>query len=93
LELLDKISGLMHENMVQDGITCFYAQTESRHFKIEVAISTYFIQTILILKDGFDSVKACYCQCKTGARTVGCCTYIASVLWYLEYYRYMENTS
>ncbi|KYM79406.1 Vacuolar protein sorting-associated protein 13A, partial [Atta colombica] len=44
-------------------------------------------------KDGFDPVKDCYCQYKTGAQTVGCCMYIASVLWYLEYYRYMENTS
>ena len=36
-------------------------------------------------KDGFDPVKDCYCQCKTGARIVGCCMYIASVLWYAEH--------
>ena len=65
-------------------LRALHAQTESRHFKVEVTISIYFIQTIPTLKDGFDPVKDCYCQCKTGARTVGCCTYIASVLWYLE---------
>ena len=44
--------------------------------------------------DGFDpKIKDCHCQCKTGARTVGCCTQIASDLWYVEYYRYMENIS
>lgn len=26
-----------------------------------------------------------YCQCKVGARVVGCCAHVASVLWYLGY--------
>jgi len=45
-------------------------------------------------KDGFDPIKGYRCQCKTGTRTVGCCTHIACVLWYLEYYRYIHlNTT
>jgi len=32
----DKVSGLMHENMAQDSVTCFTC-TGSRHFKVEVA--------------------------------------------------------
>lgn len=39
----------------------------------------------------FDPIKGWYCQCKSGARVVGCCAHIASVLWYLGLYRHSEN--
>jgi hypothetical protein len=29
-----------------------------------------------------------YCKCKAGARTVGCCAHIASVLWYMGFARH-----
>jgi hypothetical protein len=32
-----------------------------------------------------------YCKCKTGARTLGCCAHIASVLWYLGLARHQKN--
>lgn len=41
--------------------------------------------------DSFDPIKEWYCQCKTGARVVGCCAHIASVLWYLGFYRHCDN--
>ena len=31
-----------------------------------------------------DHVKAWYCQCRAGARTVGTCSHVASVIWYLS---------
>ncbi|XP_050508545.1 uncharacterized protein LOC126885834 [Diabrotica virgifera virgifera] len=40
-----------------------------------------------ILIDGY------YCTCKTGARTVGSCAHVASVLWYLGYARHDANVS
>jgi len=43
-------------------------------------------------KDSFDPIKGWFCQCKNGARTVGCCAHIASVLWYLGYYRHLLST-
>lgn len=38
--------------------------------------------------DKKDPIKSWYCDCKVGARTVGCCSHIASVIWYfgLEVY-------
>lgn len=36
---------------------------------------------------GINPITGWYCQCKTGVRTVGCCAHIASVLWYLGYFR------
>jgi len=32
-----------------------------------------------------------YCRCKTGSRTVGCCSHIASVIYYLGYARYLDT--
>ncbi|CAF4044121.1 unnamed protein product [Rotaria sp. Silwood2] len=34
-----------------------------------------------------NTITAWYCQCRSGARTVGCCGHIASVIWYLSYAR------
>lgn len=33
-------------------------------------------------------VSGWYCQCKVGARVVGCCAHIASVMWYLAHHRH-----
>ena len=35
-----------------------------------------------------DQIQEWYCECKVGARTVGCCAHIATVLWYLGYARH-----
>jgi len=32
-----------------------------------------------------------YCTCRSGARTVGTCAHVASVLWYLGYARHQAN--
>lgn len=31
-----------------------------------------------------------YCTCKSGARTLGCCAHITSILWYLGYARHQQ---
>lgn len=35
-----------------------------------------------------DPIRAWYCTCSSGARTVGCCGHIASIIWYLSYARH-----
>ncbi|XP_062613814.1 uncharacterized protein LOC134275560 [Saccostrea cucullata] len=35
-----------------------------------------------------DEIIGWYCTCKVGARVVGCCAHVASVLWYLGYHRF-----
>ena len=32
-----------------------------------------------------------YCLCKADARTLGCCAHVASVIWFLGYYRHCER--
>lgn len=38
-----------------------------------------------------DPIRGYYCTCKTGARTLGTCVHITSVLWYLGYARLQDN--
>lgn len=37
-------------------------------------------------------ITSWYCQCKAGARVVGCCAHVASVLWFLSHYRHEQST-
>jgi hypothetical protein len=38
-------------------------------------------------KTGAESIEGWYCGCQTGMRTVGCCSHVATVLWYFGYFR------
>ena len=38
------------------------------------------------------SITGWYCQCKVGARTIGCCAHVAAVLWYLGHQRHVADT-
>ncbi|KMQ87059.1 hypothetical protein RF55_13772 [Lasius niger] len=38
-----------------------------------------------------DPIIGYYCTCKTGARTLGTCTHVASILWYMGYARHEQN--
>lgn len=38
-------------------------------------------------------IKGYYCTCKSGARTLGTCAHITSVLWYLGFARHQDTIS
>lgn len=38
-----------------------------------------------------DKITGWYCTCKVGARVIGCCAHVASVLWYLGYDRHEDS--
>uniref|UniRef100_K1P6R4 Uncharacterized protein n=1 Tax=Magallana gigas TaxID=29159 RepID=K1P6R4_MAGGI len=40
-----------------------------------------------------EDVKGWFCECKGGSRTVGCCTHICSVKWYLSFARQQNYTA
>ena len=45
------------------------------------------------LEDETDPIVSWYCQCKAGARLVGCYAHIASVMWYIGVERPSEKKS
>ena len=63
-------------------------QIRSRHTSSKVY--NLWIET----NAGPNPIIGWFCQCKSGARVVGCCAHIASVLWYLGYSRHcLDQTS
>lgn len=48
-------------------------------------------QYLLWIQFTESTISAWYCKCRTGARVVGVCPYIASVLWYLGFARHIEK--
>ena len=37
---------------------------------------------------GLEPIKGCFCKCKSDSRIVGCYAHIASVMWFLGFYRH-----
>ena len=61
-------------------------KTQSRH--CNSTLHTSFVEYDL---DGH--ITGWYCTCKVGARVVGCCAHIASIIWYLGYQRFQQHSS
>ena len=62
----------------------------SRH--VQAAHHTCFIQYHQELNENIrDPITGTYCTCKVGAKTLGVCAHVASVIWYLSYGRHPEN--
>lgn len=38
-----------------------------------------------------EPIQGYYCTCKSGARTLGSCAHVASIIWYLGYAQYQQN--
>lgn len=68
----------------QEGI--LKAQLRSRH----TTSTTYNLWTEH--DTGLNPINGWYCTCKSGARVVGCCAHIASVIWYLGFERYQQKS-
>lgn len=41
--------------------------------------------------DDMNPIQCYYCTCKTGARMLGTCAHIASILWFMRYARHQQN--
>ena len=61
------------------------ARIQSRH-------SNQSKYLVYVLYDKIEAQNIYYiCQCKSGNRTVGCCSHVATIIWYLGYARHQEN--
>lgn len=64
------------------------ARIQSRHQNK----TKYFMYVLVdLVTNGIEGIKAYYCQCKNGERTVGCCAHVMTIIWYLAFARYEET--
>ncbi|XP_069130866.1 uncharacterized protein [Argopecten irradians] len=70
--------------LCQDLPDLLKVKIQSRHSK--KAVHSLWVQ----YSSEREEIRGWYCTCKVGARVVGCCAHVASVLWYLGYKRHTE---
>lgn len=52
----------------------------------------YFVYVLIgKSKEGIDAIIGHTCGCKIGKRVVGCCSHVATVLWYFSYARHLNE--
>jgi hypothetical protein len=72
----------------RDESNILRAEVPSRHVKSRVhrCYVNYEPESI-----GCSGIKRHYCKCANGTRTVGCCSHVATVVYYLSYARYLSR--
>lgn len=40
---------------------------------------------------GYDGISRYFCECANGSRTIGCCSHVAAIIYYLSYARYQSK--
>jgi hypothetical protein len=45
----------------------------------------------LFKSNNIEGIESWYCTCKAGMRTVGCCSHVASIVYFLSHGKYLEN--
>lgn len=77
------------------GINCsnpwlLRGRIQSRHSRSRIYYVYILIEDHL---EGRNAVLSHYCSCVVGKRTLGCCSHIMSIMWYLGWGRYQNNLS
>jgi hypothetical protein len=65
-----------------------FASIRSRHSKS--TLYKVYIRYIPNTRDD-SSIQSWFCTCKSGSRTVGCCSHIAAIIWYFACGKYLSN--
>lgn len=83
------------EHIADDGIYQLFIHRQERNIvrlQLQSRHTSSKVYNLWIeYSEGINPITPWYCQCKAGARTVGCCAHVASVLWYLGYLRHSEE--
>jgi len=81
-------SGLINVQYVRDKSNILKTQVQSRHIRRKSyrCFIEYNRNTI-----GYSGVSRYFCECANGRRTVGCCSHVAAIIYYLSYGRYLSK--
>ncbi|CAH2100483.1 unnamed protein product [Euphydryas editha] len=87
--LLDqKFDNKMLPRFVKDQTNVLKAQVQSRHIgrKVYRCFIEYKPDTI-----GWSGILRYCCECANGLRTIGCCSHVAAIIFYLAHARYLAK--
>lgn len=83
-EMLDE-EDTMYLEYHRDHSSILNLEVQSRHSNANK--NRCYIDYVPDSRD-IEGIRGHYCECKSGARTVGCCSHIATVLYFLSNARY-----
>ncbi|CAF1125525.1 unnamed protein product [Brachionus calyciflorus] len=67
------------------------AKIQSRHSgSVNYKVYVSYLSNIEYHKNQVP-INGWYCTCKNGSRTIGCCSHIASIIFYFGYARYLDE--
>ena len=76
------------ENLNYKSSKIMFALIKSRHAnKIKYKVYCKYQPAF----DSIDAIESWYCTCKAGMRTVGCCSHIASIIYYFAHGIYLNS--
>ena len=86
-EMMDESDNITIQ-FVRDKTNILKAQVQSRHIgrKVYRCFIEYKPNTI-----GWSGVSRYSCECANGLRTVGCCSHVAAIIFYLSHGRYLAK--
>ncbi|KMQ85970.1 hypothetical protein RF55_11319 [Lasius niger] len=86
-EILNE-DGSLNLQFLKDQSNVLKLQVQSRHISRKVC--RCFIEYTPD-STGHSGIKRYFCECANGRRTVGCCSHIAAIIYYLSYGRYLSK--
>jgi hypothetical protein len=80
--------------ITDDGSKIISTKIQSRHSNLKkYRVFIHYMPLICSTTEHPDLIKGWYCECKSGARTVGCCCHVAALLYFLCYARHIKHQS
>ncbi|XP_041983275.1 uncharacterized protein LOC121736257 [Aricia agestis] len=74
--------------LINENCWLLRAKIQSRHVNRKVYFIYIKINNNFV---GRDAIELYYCNCIVGKRTVGCCSHVMTVLWYIGWARFQSN--
>ncbi|CAH2100482.1 unnamed protein product [Euphydryas editha] len=88
MESRNNTDNTLAEEFVKDQTNVLKAQVQSRHIgrKVYRCFIEYKPDTI-----GWSGILRYCCECANGLRTIGCCSHVAAIIFYLAHARYLAK--
>lgn len=77
-----------HFDIPNEFAILYKVKLQSRHMN---AVKYFTYVLIDSRKEGVNAIAGHTCSCKCGLRVVGCCSHVATIIWYFGYAKYLEQ--
>ncbi|CAF1131941.1 unnamed protein product, partial [Brachionus calyciflorus] len=92
INFVDDFPKLNYQTILENITFVLFIRIQSRHtgsliYKVYVSYQNQLTDNL----NNQSSINGWYCTCKNGARTVGCCSHVSSIIYFLGYARFLDK--